>query len=460
MVTTTDREVQLRELIERKPKNGRAIAELSSLLLTQSKSADPAEAKDLQTEAIRLAQISISVAHTKPFGHVAMSCASRDSSERLASLDRAIDLTTDHFRIARAGLLLRTLTEPRDDEARAVKGSIGKASVKHPNRKSLTKKEHEVYERLKDELEVIHESFHGLSEREKELVSKQEFRLGQFFRKKEPRKESSERSRRHFLNCQHYPMASDYEMAGFWLATLGNDGPDGTTERARPPLRCPTDYVVGLYSTFAADFDKLLVEKLNYQTPGKIRKLFDHELANDRTRAKFSRCCDLGCGTGLSGLAFQSAVTSLVGIDLSPQMLDQARSRKCYEELHIGSIDTALQKIVETPGYDRNPFDLVLACDVFCYIGDLEDVFRVVHSALSSDGYFCFSVELLEERNAEGRSFQLHESARFCHTEAYVTELAKEHSFEISQLEMSDIRKNQGKEVNGLLVVLKKVETK
>jgi len=39
------------------------------------------------------------------------------------------------------------------------------------------------------------------------------------------------------------------------------------------------------------------------------------------------RILDLGCGTGLAGLAFQSRALRLDGIDLSPAMIEKARAR-------------------------------------------------------------------------------------------------------------------------------------
>lgn len=476
MVDTEIREKKLRSLIQEKPKNGRALADLSTLLYIKSKAIlrdkdddnnnddDQAKKKVLYEEAVALAKKSISVAPIKPFGHVALSTVSTDPVERMDSLTRAITLTTDQFRLARIGLLIRSLTEPRDLEARKVKGTIGKASKKHPNRRELDQRENSVYERVKKELDALHESNSKtkcLTNDEQELISKQEFRLGQFFRKKEPRSKYSKYSIQHFTNCRNYPNSSQFAMAGFWLATLDSgNGSSTSTSSSSPeegPLRCPQEYVIGLYSTFATNFDTLLVEKLNYQTPTKIRKLFDKELKRTNV-AMVSRCCDLGCGTGLSGLAFQSVVHSMVGIDLSPEMLDQARLRKCYDSLHVGDVEEALEEIVTSPEYKDNCFDLVLACDVFCYIGDLSEIFKKVHSCLAVDGYFCFSTELLLA-TAISRNFQLHGNARFCHTKSYIQELVNANGFQICQHETTDIRKNEGKGVKGLLVVLKKVAT-
>eukprot|EP00526_Cylindrotheca_closterium_P009842 CAMPEP_0113653844 /NCGR_PEP_ID=MMETSP0017_2-20120614/28817_1 /TAXON_ID=2856 /ORGANISM="Cylindrotheca closterium" /LENGTH=417 /DNA_ID=CAMNT_0000566907 /DNA_START=174 /DNA_END=1424 /DNA_ORIENTATION=+ /assembly_acc=CAM_ASM_000147 len=52
---------------------------------------------------------------------------------------------------------------------------------------------------------------------------------------------------------------------------------------------------------------------------------------------------DLGCGSGCSGLAFRDCVTRLTGVDISPEMIDRAKLRGCYDNLLVGDIETAIQ---------------------------------------------------------------------------------------------------------------------
>lgn len=51
---------------------------------------------------------------------------------------------------------------------------------------------------------------------------------------------------------------------------------------------------------------------------------------------------NLGCRCGLSGAAFQSAVSHLTGVNLSRKMLDKAWERGCHDMLVMGDIETAL----------------------------------------------------------------------------------------------------------------------
>jgi predicted TPR repeat methyltransferase len=423
------KETSLRSFLAEKPKNAKSISQLSSLLVDRSKELGNDE--KMRDEAISLAKRAIQVAPRRPFGYAALSIASRNFLERLDSLQKAADLSTHAQLIPRVGFLLRLLLEPREEESHRVQGIIGKSSNEHPSRRDLNPKEIQLY----TELEKLISSAWTLelSLDQKEFLSKHEYRLGLFFRKKQPSEIHQPRARKHFQKLQQQ-RASNSEMASFWLATMGGEGDE--------IFKCPADYIVSLYSTFAERFDELLVEKLNYQTPTKLREVLNLVCG---TR-KFDRGVDLGCGTGLSGLAFSDIVHDLTGVDLSPEMIEKAKQRNCYKELIVGDVTSALSA-------PDKVFDLVLACDVFCYIGDLSEVFTAVSRSLSKTGFFCFSTELLEESTET--SFRLHSCARFSHKRSYLEELACNYGFEIVKLETASIRKNQGEDVRGMLAVFK-----
>ncbi len=53
---------------------------------------------------------------------------------------------------------------------------------------------------------------------------------------------------------------------------------------------------------------------------------------------------DAGCGTGLCGPIFRNISGSMIGVDLSPEMVEKARERKVYDELEVADIGKALDK--------------------------------------------------------------------------------------------------------------------
>ena len=65
--------------------------------------------------------------------------------------------------------------------------------------------------------------------------------------------------------------------------------------------------------------------------------------------------------------------------------------KKCYDKLFIGDVEDIFCTI-KRPNIHK--YDLVIACDVFVYIGDLRSVFDSVRKNLCEEnGLFAFSTE-------------------------------------------------------------------
>eukprot|EP01035_Chromulina_nebulosa_P020899 gene20899-27089_t len=76
---------------------------------------------------------------------------------------------------------------------------------------------------------------------------------------------------------------------------------------------------------------------------------------------------DLGCGTGLAGAWLKDYAKSLVGVDISDQMISIAKKKMLYEDLYTTSITSYLNDCQES-------YDLIVAADVISYIGDLNQI--------------------------------------------------------------------------------------
>ena len=89
------------------------------------------------------------------------------------------------------------------------------------------------------------------------------------------------------------------------------------------------DYVRYSFDHFARTFDKKL-ETLEYRAPelvaAEVAKAFGEP------RAKLDTI-DAGCGTGWCGPLLKPYARRLVGVDLSPAMLEKARGRAVYDDL-------------------------------------------------------------------------------------------------------------------------------
>jgi len=204
------------------------------------------------------------------------------------------------------------------------------------------------------------------------------------------------------------------------------------------PATAPENFVARLFDGYADNFDEHLVGKLKYETPAAAVSA-----VRQVTQAIDLDVLDLGCGTGLCGPLLRPFARSLAGVDLSQKMLDKARERKLYDELVC---DDVVRTLENRPA----AFDLVIATDVFVYIGDLEAVFAGAARALKAGGLFAFSVE-----RSASKDFVLQQSRRYAHSEAYLQRLATVHGYAIKHLEQRFLRKDDDTDIAGLIVVMR-----
>ena len=89
---------------------------------------------------------------------------------------------------------------------------------------------------------------------------------------------------------------------------------------------------------------------------------------------------DLGCGTGQAGAWVKDYARTMVGVDLSSAMLSEARRKGLYQELYEMSIAEYVDSVVSKGdnGCSSSTFDVIVAAEVFSYIGDLADTIRKV----------------------------------------------------------------------------------
>lgn len=207
--------------------------------------------------------------------------------------------------------------------------------------------------------------------------------------------------------------------------------------------RPPDDYIRASFDRYAPDYDGKLVDILRYRTPEKMAVF----LAPWReARGTAPRTLDLGCGTGLSGIALRPLAAELAGVDLSPAMLGKARARNLYDALHEASL---VDFLASAPSAR---WDLVVAMDVFIYVGKLDDVFREAGRCLASGGLLAFSVERLDA----GDGYRLGNTGRYTHTPAYLDALAQSAGLAPWRREETDIREERGQPVPGLLAGYRK----
>lgn len=230
----------------------------------------------------------------------------------------------------------------------------------------------------------------------------------------------------------------------------------GETPKEPPP----TQYVKDLFDQYADHYDLHVKEKLHYQAPYLLRNAFGHCKG---INLKTGRVLDLGCGTGLSGIYFRDLATELVGIDISPKMIEKSKVLGAYDELHTIEILEYLNNTVSSP------FNFIIAADVLVYFGDLSALFKGVVRHLVWGGYFSFTIEMTEpdQMNSEMKhemknettdkqDFCLQTTGRFAHSAAYIQTLAKDNDMQIELMEKVILRKNAEVDISGGLYILKR----
>lgn len=211
------------------------------------------------------------------------------------------------------------------------------------------------------------------------------------------------------------------------------------------PDHAPQAYVRALFDQYAGRFDHHLVQALAYKGPQLLRAALQEVCATMNRPFAFTHALDLGCGTGLAAHEFKDCVRLISGVDLSPAMIAQAERSQYYHHLETGSLQDFLERQADAS------CDLILAADVFVYMGDLSAVFEQAHRCLQIQGLFAFSVQT---GGTEG--FALGEDLRFSHAPDYLRKLAHQHGLQMMILQESSTRLDRGQPVAGLICVLLK----
>ena len=209
-----------------------------------------------------------------------------------------------------------------------------------------------------------------------------------------------------------------------------------------PPPRVPDEFIRQLYQRFATFYEDNMCDELDYEGPVHLREVVDASIG---ARTNLS-VLDLGCGTGLAGRIVSEKASRLVGIDLSPDMIDRAAKLGIYSELNVAEVADWLTTATEE-------FDLIMACDTLIYFGDIGQVISPASRLLRPGGTIAFSVEL-----AETGEFQLTDNGRYVHHPDHINSVARNAGFHVVQQNERFLRMEYGVPVTGLFVALQRPE--
>ncbi len=217
---------------------------------------------------------------------------------------------------------------------------------------------------------------------------------------------------------------ADAELVHYMLAAISK-----SADVSQPPRA----YVQNLFDQYANDFEEHLVGQLGYCGHTVLIKQLPSACPD-----RFASVLDLGCGTGLCAPLLRPRTLCLTGVDLAPAMIEKAKQTTLYDDLVVSEVHDYLSSTVKQ-------FDLVVAADVFIYIGELEKLFALLAKRMTEHAWLAFTVEL----PTDGNALQLMPSLRYAHSVQYVQAVAQRHSFQVASEKQAPIRVHNGLQMMG-----------
>jgi predicted TPR repeat methyltransferase len=227
----------------------------------------------------------------------------------------------------------------------------------------------------------------------------------------------------------------DRNGAGLRLMRLG-----ATELSAMPPT-----YVSALFNQYAPKFEAALIDDLGYRGPALLFKAVLAARSAIGEPALFRRAIDLGCGTGLAARAFAAQTDEIIGIDLSPRMIELARLTGLYAALEVAEI---VEGLASKPDASA---ELILAADVMVYVHDMAPLLREAARVLAPSGLLAFTAE-----THEGCGVVLGAGLRYAHSAGYLRGSIEAAGLALTQLEAASSRTETGVAVPGLVAVATK----
>jgi predicted TPR repeat methyltransferase len=208
------------------------------------------------------------------------------------------------------------------------------------------------------------------------------------------------------------------------------------------PTAHPQSVVGDTFDGLAEIYDMHMLRGLRYRLPKDVA---DRLLALHPDRN--FHLLDLGCGTGLLGLMLGKIGGSMIGVDASLRMIEQAERHGVYDRFHQVDLLDALR---ETPA---ELYHVITALDVFIYIGELGQAITDAHRILRAGGRLIFSCEVAPE---DGPDMIVQPSNRYAHKRSTIEALCRAAGFAELGVSEVDLRLEAGQPVKGFLVEARK----
>jgi len=243
-------------------------------------------------------------------------------------------------------------------------------------------------------------------------------------------------ARKHFELClKNDPY--DHQGAFQQLAIIGID----------KPLKVPESFLQKAYHMRAGRWD----QTASYHGVETIAAMLE-QILDDRVNLDI---LDAGCGTGLIGQVVLSRAKQLDGVDMSEAMLEKARVKNIYNELHH-------EDLVSFMSGRSGRYDLVTCVATLIHFNDLYPPFAAAATALRDDGLFVFTIFPHEESDTGGiidvvlPSEGLARGGCFAHSKDYISRIAEATHFAIEHIKQDVHEYNLGEPQMCLAIALRR----
>lgn len=151
--------------------------------------------------------------------------------------------------------------------------------------------------------------------------------------------------------------------------------------------------------------------RMGYPDPAYVSKLVTKMSKVEKKAPQDIKVLDFACGTGLVGKNLsEQGFTNIVGLDVSPNMLEEASNKGVYSELHEHTLGNA----ADFPAQFKNKFDVVTATGLINNNHMDYQIFEEMILSLKKGGYAVFAArfsymghywydEIIKELQKEGR---------------------------------------------------------
>ena len=187
-------------------------------------------------------------------------------------------------------------------------------------------------------------------------------------------------------------------------------------------------YSQELFDVFASTYEQTMSD-IKYHLPHEMSQ-FIGDISGT--------IVDLGCGTGLLGEQIKTPHNYLIGVDISAQMLCQAKAKNIYDKLEQADI---IEYCDHLP-----PASFVTAADVLGYIGNPEKLFRKIYPHS-----FAFSVAI----DDKCRSHTLLPNGRYIYNKQYIHDTLSQCRYHNISSKDCILRTENGENVTGTIFLAK-----